>query len=183
MIQNRSYTLLTAAFALSVAILALPLTARAQSACGALTPGDSEGPFYKAGAPVRANLAEADSTAEKMVLTGRVLSADCHPVANASLDFWQVNDKGEYDSAGYRYRGVVVTDDLGRYKLETNLPPPYSGQPRHIHVKVQRIGAPALTTRLYFPGESRNTPRALVLKMERHPGVRVATFDFVVKGK
>jgi protocatechuate 3,4-dioxygenase beta subunit len=164
-------------------LLGVPAVALAQSQCGAPTPGDIEGPFYKAGAPVRANFVEAGSKAEKMVLTGVVLSADCKPVANASLDFWHADERGEYDSAGYRYRGIVTTDLLGRYRLETNLPPPYADRPRHIHVKVQRIGGAALTTQLYFPGESRGAPRALVMKMERRADGRFASYDFVIAGK
>ena len=139
-----------------------------------------EGPFYKAGAPLRASLVEPGSTAEKMILSGIVRSADCRPLANVSLDFWHADDKGEYDGSGHRYRGVVTTDALGRYRLETNLQPPYMGRPRHIHVKVQRIGARALTTQLYFPGEARDAPRALVVKMERRPEGRLATYDFVL---
>ena len=139
-----------------------------------------EGPFYKAGAPLRASLVEPGSTAEKMLLSGTVRSADCRPLANVSLDFWHADDKGEYDGSGHRYRGIVTTDALGRYRLETNLPPPYMGRPRHIHVKVQRIGARALTTQLYFPGEARDAPRALVVRMERRPEGRFATYDFVL---
>ena len=166
--------------ALIATAMALPFVARGQPGCGAPTPADIEGPFYKAGAPLRSTLVEAGSTAEKMVLAGTVRSADCKPLANVSLDFWHADDKGEYDNAGYRYRGIVTTDALGRYRLETNLPPPYSGRPRHIHVKLQRVGAPALTTQLYFPGEARDAPRALVVKMERRPEGRTATFDFVI---
>lgn len=173
MVQQRRRYLLAA-------VLVLPFAARGQPACGAPTPEDIEGPFYKAGAPMRANLVEAGSKAERMVLTGTVRAADCKPLANASLDFWHADEKGEYDLAGYRYRGIVTTDGQGRYRLETNLPPPYSGRPRHIHVKVQRVGGRALTTQLYFPGESRDAPRALVVKMERRAGERQATFDFVL---
>jgi protocatechuate 3,4-dioxygenase beta subunit len=165
---------------LALVLLFIPFAALGQASCGAPTPADIEGPYYKAGAPLRASLLEAGSTAEKMVLTGTVRSADCKPVANASLDFWHADEKGAYDSAGYRYRGIVVTDSLGRYRLETILPPPYTGRPRHIHVKVQRIGVPALTTQLYFPGESRDAPRALVVRMERRTDGRNASFDFVL---
>lgn len=161
--------------------LCLPLAAFAQGGCGAPTPADIEGPFYKAGAPLRTNFIEAGSTAEKMLLTGVVRSPDCKPLASVSLDFWHSDDKGGYDQAGYRYRGIVTTDALGRYRLETNLPPPYAGRPRHIHVKLQRIGAPGLTTQLYFPGEAHDAPRALVVKMERRPDERTATFDFVLR--
>lgn len=166
---------------LLIAMLALPFAARGQVGCGAPTPDDIEGPFYKAGAPIRANLVEAGSKAERMVLTGSVLAADCKPLANVSLDFWHADGRGEYDNAGYRYRGIVTTDSQGRYRLETNLPPPYSGRPRHIHVKVQRLGGRVLTTQLYFPGESRAAPRALVVKMERRADGRTASFDFVLQ--
>ena len=165
--------------ALIGAALALPFAARGQS-CGMPTPEDVEGPFYKAGAPARASLAEPGSKAEKLVLTGAVRWADCKPLASVMLDFWHADARGEYDNGGYRYRGVVATDAQGRYRLETNLPPPYSGRPRHIHVKLQRPGEKIFTTQLYFPGESRGADRALVVNMERSPGDLRATYDFVL---
>ena len=172
MIHLRRRTLLGAA-------LALPFAARGQS-CAAPTPEDIEGPFYKSGAPARANLAEAGSKAEKLILTGAVRWADCKPLAGVKLDFWHADARGEYDNTGYRYRGVLTTDAQGRYRLETNLPPPYSGRPRHIHVKLQRPGEKILTTQLYFPGESRGADRDLVVKMQRGQGDLNATYDFVL---
>ena len=163
-----------------VLLLCLPWAAFGQAPCGAPTPEDIEGPFYKAGASARASLVEPGSKAEKLVLTGVVRSADCKPLARVTLDFWQADDKGAYDNAGYRYRGVVRTDAGGRYRLETILPPPYMGRPRHIHVKVQRPGGRVLTTQLYFPGESRNENAALVVKMAPGEGGRAAAFDFVL---
>jgi protocatechuate 3,4-dioxygenase beta subunit len=139
-----------------------------------------EGPFYKAGAPARTSLVEPGSKAEKLVVSGRVLSADCKPLAGVKLDFWQADAEGAYDNAGYRYRGVVTTDAEGRYRLETNMPPPYMGRPRHIHVKVLLPGGAPLTTQLYFPGEVRGADRALVVKMGSSGGVRTAGFDFVL---
>jgi protocatechuate 3,4-dioxygenase beta subunit len=154
--------------------------AHAQVPCGAPTPVDMEGPFYKAGAPARASIAEAGSKAEKLLLSGVVRSADCKPLAGVKLDFWQADAEGAYDNRGYRYRGVVHTDAEGRYRLETNLPPPYMGRPRHLHVKLQRPGGKVLTTQLYFPGESRGADPALVVKLERRDGVQAASFDFVL---
>ncbi len=163
-----------------LALLLVPVAALGQSACGDPTPADIEGPFYKAGAPARASLAEAGSKAEKLVLSGVVRSADCKPLANVSLDFWHADPAGEYDNRGYRYRGVVTTDAEGRYRLETNLPPPYMGRPRHIHVKLQRPGGPVLTTQLYFPGEARRENPALVVKLVPGQQGRASVFDFVL---
>ena len=139
-----------------------------------------EGPFYKAGAPVRASLVEAGSKAEKLVLSGVVRSQNCKPLASVKLDFWHADASGDYDNAGYRYRGVVSTDADGRYRLETNLPPPYMGRPRHIHVKLQAPGGRVLTTQLYFPGEARGADPALGVKITRGEGALAALFDFVL---
>jgi protocatechuate 3,4-dioxygenase beta subunit len=162
--------------ALLLAGLAYPFVARGQQSCGLPTPADMEGPFYKAGAPLKANLVEAGSKAEKLVVAGLVLSISrCEPLRGVRLDFWHADDKGVYDAAGFRYRGVVETDAQGRYRLETNLPPPYMGRPRHIHVKLRD-----LTTQLYFPGEARGADRSLVVKVGPSGPIRTVMFDFVL---
>ena len=166
--------------ALLSCVLGLPTAAFGQAQCGAPTPGDIEGPFYKSGAPKRASLVEPGSKAEKLVLSGVVRSPDCRPLANILLDFWHADANGAYDNRGYRYRGVVTTDAQGRYQLETNLPPPYSGRPRHIHVKLQRPGGRVFTTQLYFPGEARSENPALVVRMATADGAGRASYDFVL---
>ncbi len=166
-------------------------TAQGQAPPGACTPNSrptpsqTEGPYYKAGSPQRTSLIETGITGTKITLTGFVFSTDCRPVAHARLDFWQANDKGEYDNAGYRLRGHQFTDDAGRYSLETILPGLYPGRTRHIHVKVQAPNRPALTTQLYFPGEPRNQSdgifnQSLIVTMREGPAGKVATFDFIV---
>jgi len=106
-----------------------------------------------------------------------VLSAGCKPVANALLDFWHADERGEYDEGGFRYRGHQFTDAQGRWRLETIVPAVYPGLTRHIHVKVQPPGGRVLTTQLYFPEEAANKrdglfSDSLLLKNN--------TFDFVV---
>ena len=81
---------------------------------------------------------------------------DCRPIARALLDFWQADDKGDYDNAGYRLRGHTFSDTTGRYGIETILPGLYPGRTRHIHVKVTAPNQPTLTTQLFFPNEARN---------------------------
>jgi protocatechuate 3,4-dioxygenase beta subunit len=165
---------------LLLAALALPFAALGQANCGKPTPADIEGPFYKAGAPARASLTEPASKEDRLVLSGMVRATDCRPLSGVTLDFWHADADGSYDNSGYRYRGVVTTDAEGRYRLETNLPPPYSGRPRHIHVKLQRPGGKVLTTQLYFPGEARGADGALSVKMGRADGGLRANFDFVL---
>jgi protocatechuate 3,4-dioxygenase beta subunit len=155
--------------------------------CGeaGVTPPQTEGPFFKPRSPLRTSLLEPSMTGTRMVVRGRVLSTDCKPIAGALLDFWQADDRGEYDNAGNRMRGHQFADAEGRFTLETLVPAVYSGRTRHIHVKVQAPNQPVLTTQLYFPGEPANQrdpifTSVLVMKVEASAGGRVGTFDFVL---
>ena len=127
------------------------------------TPSETEGPFFTPNSPERTSLLEPGMPGTRIVLTGRVLSAGCQPVAGALLDFWHADDSGEYDNQGYRCRGHQFTDADGRYRLETVVPGLYPGRTRHFHVKVQPRGGRVLTTQLYFPGEARN-PRDFLFR-------------------
>jgi protocatechuate 3,4-dioxygenase beta subunit len=149
------------------------------------TPAQTEGPYYTPNTPERVSLLEPGMAGTKLVLTGYVLATDCTPVARALLDFWQADDQGQYDNAGYRLRGHQFTDDQGRYTLESVVPGLYPGRTRHIHVKVQAPNRPVLTTQLYFPGESRNRNDGifredLVMAVQDSADGKAASFDFVL---
>jgi len=177
--------LLAAAAALPLAPAALAQELPLTPACGPqaeLTPRLTEGPFYTPNTPRRSSLVEPGSGAERLVLAGRVVDARCRPVANALLDFWHCDEHGEYDNAGFRYRGHQHADAEGRFRLETVLPALYPGRARHIHVKVQPPGGRILTTQLYFPGDARDFlwRAELVVAMERRAQGRFASFQFIV---
>lgn len=151
------------------------------------TPPQTEGPYFKADSPERADLTEPGLTGTPLVVTGRVLGTDCRPVAAALLDFWHCDDAGHYDNAGYRLRGHQFADADGRWTLVTILPGQYPGRTRHIHVRVQAPGGALLTTQLYFPDEPGNATDgifdpALTMTLSDGPdGGRRGTFDFVVR--
>jgi protocatechuate 3,4-dioxygenase beta subunit len=155
--------------------LALPLQAFAQ-ACK-VTPRQTEGPFFKPASPRRARLEESAT----LIVTGRVVGQDCKPLAHALLDFWHADEHGDYDNAGFRFRGHQFTDGEGRYRLETILPGSYPGRTRHIHVKLQARGGRVLTTQLYFPGETGNARDGLFREelMVRPGKPGSVAFDFV----
>jgi protocatechuate 3,4-dioxygenase beta subunit len=145
----------------------------------------TEGPFYTPKTPERTSLIEPGVSGTKLVVTGFVLTTACKPVAGALLDFWQADDKGEYDNAGYKLRGHQFADDQGRYSLETIVPGLYPGRTRHIHVKVQAPNQPILTSQLYFPGEARNQSDGifqpeLLMNVQDAADGKMATFDFVL---
>jgi protocatechuate 3,4-dioxygenase beta subunit len=118
------------------------------------TPEQTEGPYFTPNSPERASLRESGIGGAALVVEGFVLSTACQPVAGALVDFWQCDDAGNYDNAGYRLRGHQFTDSAGRYRLETIVPGIYPGRTRHIHVKVQAPNRPVLTTQLYFPTDA-----------------------------
>ena len=145
----------------------------------ALTPAQTEGPYYTPNTPERASLIESGMGGTKLIITGYVLTTDCQPIANAWLDFWQADSNGDYDNAGYRLRGHQFTDSQGRYYLETILPGLYSSRPiEHIHVKVRPEDGAEVTSQLYFPDQP---VEGLTVTVEERDGYFVGYFNFVVQ--
>ncbi len=150
-----------------------------------VTPAQTAGPFYTPNTPERTSLLESGMGGTKLALTGSVVDTACQPIAGALLDFWQADDRGEYDNVGYRLRGHQFADAAGAYALETVVPGLYPGRTRHIHVRVQAPNQPVLTTQLYFPAEPRNARDfgfrpALLLDMRDADDGKAATFNFVL---
>lgn len=152
------------------------------------TPPQTEGPYFTPNSPERSSLLEPGMPGRRLNVTGTVLTTDCRPVAGALIDFWQADDAGAYDNAGYRLRGHQFADADGRYALETVVPGLYPGRTRHIHVKVQAPNGMVLTTQQYFPDEPRNARdgiyrRELEMAVTENPdGSLSAAFDYVLAG-
>ena len=153
------------------------------------TPSQTEGPMYLANPPQRSNfrMDTANVGGEPVLLAGRVLTPDCKPIANARVNVWHTDAKGNYDmTKTYTSRGYMLTDGEGRFQFETILPAIYTGRTAHIHVKITPPGGKTLTTQLYFPNEATNKgdaifdPRLLV-KLDKTPQGKRASFDFVVE--
>src|SRR3954447_4083949 len=93
----------------------LQLTPAVADADEALTPAQTEGPYFKRDSPERWSLLETDTAGTRLVITGRVLDRFAQPQAAALLDFWQADDAGNYDNVTFRLRGHQFTDDNGVY--------------------------------------------------------------------
>jgi protocatechuate 3,4-dioxygenase beta subunit len=177
------------ALPLAVAVAGTETTLAATPACAdddEPTVEQTEGPYFTPRSPRRRVLRTSGTRGTPFLLTGRVLTTRCRPIANAQLDFWQADANGVYDNRGYRLRGHQRTDALGRYRLETVVPGLYPGRTRHIHVKAQAPRRPVLTTQLYFRGERGNAsdgifvPELLVRSLRKANGRWSASFDFVL---
>jgi protocatechuate 3,4-dioxygenase beta subunit len=145
----------------------------------------TEGPYFKPSSPQRADLVEPGTKARLVEISGQVLTHSCRPVERALVDLWHADERGEYDNAGFRYRGHLFTEDEGHYRFRTILPALYPGRTRHYHIKVQAPERPVLTTQLYFPGEPANKRdglfrRDLAMLITEAPDGLAARFDFVL---
>ena len=105
------------------------------------TRADSLGPFYEPGAPRRAKVGNG------YLLSGVVRSTrNCRPLTGARVEFWLAGPDGEYAD---RYRATVIAGRGGRYRFESHFPPPYSGRPSHIHIRVSAARHRTLVTQHY----------------------------------
>jgi hydroxyquinol 1,2-dioxygenase len=159
------------------------------------------GPFYWEGAPDLprgSNLAQGVK-GEPTFYSGRVLSADGEPLANALLDIWSGDGDGDYDmqipgETGMKARGRIRTDAEGRYWFRsirpTFYPVPTDGpvgrmlrkmgrhpyRPGHIHMIVSAPGYRPVTTHLFVAGSKYldsdavfGMKESLVAQFDRHP--------------
>lgn len=158
-----------------------------------VTPAVADAPSFKAGSPARTSLVEPGAPGTRLVLSGSVSGVTCGFIKGAKLDFWQADARGNYDQAGYRFRGHQVTDANGRYRLETIVPGPNGARTRLVNVRIDVAEKGSLTTQVFFPDEPTNARdhafRAeLVMKpalpagSPPNPGgaPRSATFDFLL---
>ncbi|MCW5805864.1 MAG: dioxygenase [Deltaproteobacteria bacterium] len=159
-------------------------------ACGAATVDQIEGPFYKPRAPHRLAIANDREPGERLVITGTVKSTRCAPLAKAELDIWHADARGDYDNDGYHLRGILATDEQGRFELRSIVPGRYLNgkryRPSHLHVKLRAHGCEELTTQLYFANDPYldGDPfmhSSLVMPHRTAGGVRRAAFDFVLQ--
>jgi hydroxyquinol 1,2-dioxygenase len=159
------------------------------------------GPYYWEGAPelpLGANLA-VDVKGEPAYYSGRVLSSDGTPIANAVLDIWSGDGEGTYDmqmegDVGMKARGRIRTDAQGRYSFRSikpeYYPVPTDGpvgrmlnkmgrhpmRPGHIHMIVSAAGHHPITTHLFAAGSKYidsdavfGVKESLVTPFAKHP--------------
>lgn len=106
------------------------------------TPPDMLGPFYVPGAPERSQVGVGGYVVRGVVRD----SSTCQPVPGAQIEFWLVNEAGEYADS---HRATVFADSEGAYHFESNRPIGYAGRPPHIHVRATAPGFQELVTQIY----------------------------------
>jgi len=157
-------------------LLALGLAAGTASAAAAetrapklnpgpkLTPAVTEGPYYLAASPVRADIREG-LPGVTVELRFHVFDETGAPLPGARVDVWHCDAQGRYSGFGdapgreppaalkaARFlRGVQPVDGGGMAVFQTVYPGWYEGRTTHIHYKVWLGGRSLLTSQVFLP--------------------------------
>jgi catechol 1,2-dioxygenase len=180
------------------------------------TKGSILGPYYLPDAqrlPATAALpARPDEAGTPLLFTGQVRDLDGNPISGAELDIWHADEQGYYsgfapDIPEGNLRGVVVTDEEGRFAISTIQPAPYQiptdgptgklitaagwhpWRPAHLHLIVRANGHRPITTQLYFQGgewldsdvAEATKPELVLDPQDQGDGTLTATYDFVLE--
>jgi len=105
-----------------------------------------------------------------IVFEGTVVKRDGKSCAGVKMQLWQADGlHGRYDherfrseaptDPGFGYYGKVITDEEGRYRYRTIIPPPYPAGPgwhrsRHVHLAILASGEAPLCTELHFASDA-----------------------------
>jgi protocatechuate 3,4-dioxygenase, beta subunit len=108
---------------------------------------------------------------ERIIVSGRVLDENSHPLPNTLIEVWQANAAGRYLHSSDQHNapldpnftgcGHTLTDSEGRYRFVTIRPGEYpwgnhynAWRPAHVHFSVFGPAfATRLVTQMYFPGD------------------------------
>lgn len=115
------------------------------------TPPNSLGPFYKRLAPRSDLLRAPGDPGLPLSVSGQVFDPRGDVLPDATIEVWQANHFGSYDTEGYRYRAKLSLDSSGSYKFDSVMPGHYPDRVcQHIHYLVAALGHKTLVTELYF---------------------------------
>jgi len=172
--KRQEFILLSDVLGLSMMVVAL----NHKTAPGA-TEATVLGPFFAHGAPEFEYGADlrvgASLKGEDTWVSGRILSTDGKPVANATLDIWQAKADGIYDvqepDSEFELRGRVKANAKGEYAFKTYKPKfygvPTDGpvgellramgrhpmRPAHMHAIVSAPGYQQVITHVFVEGD------------------------------
>lgn len=150
------------------------------------TPAVAHDATYKAGAPVRASLVETGVIGVPLAFSGTVTGVTCGRIKGATVELWQADAHGVYDTIGFRLRGKQLTDAQGQFAFQTIVPGDAAARARHLGVHVVVPGKTEFWTELFFPDTPKNASdrrfkKELLLKTLAAPsGHQAVAYDIVL---
>ncbi len=114
---------------------------------------------------------EGEPLGERIVVSGRVIDSDGHPVRHTLVEVWQANASGRYAHPADQHPapldphftgvGRCLTAADGTYRFQTVKPGPYpwknhhnAWRPAHIHFSLFGTDfTQRMVTQMYFPGD------------------------------
>ncbi|KAJ9116766.1 hypothetical protein QFC24_006657 [Naganishia onofrii] len=126
----------------------------------------------------------SEGKGEYMLVLGKVVDTEGNPVKGVTMETWETDDTGMYDTQhdgqfAVDCRGQLKLDDDGLYKFRAVRPVPYpipndgpvgdllqklnrhEYRPAHLHMMLSAPGFEPLTTALYFEGDPFITRRVI----------------------
>lgn len=108
---------------------------------------------------------QADEAGARLLLTGRVVDARGRPIAGAAVTVYNADAAGLYNPANSptrvpRIRGVVQSDEQGRFQVLTVKPGAYpdKSEPAHVHIEALSSGYRVGYRAIWFEGDPLITP-------------------------
>jgi protocatechuate 3,4-dioxygenase, beta subunit len=160
----------------------------------ALTPAQTEGPFYPDKLPLDTDndllIVNDDLTPAVGAVTwlsGRILDRRGQPIRNALVEIWQCDNNGAYLHTGtgnaekkdkhFQGFGRFLTGSSGEYLFRTIRPVPYPGRTPHVHYAVKLKGKKEFVTQCYIKGHEGN-PKDGIWKGLPEKGRDLVTIPF-----
>lgn len=163
-INRRGFIKTSALFAIAVSA---PVFVACKDDSGTLPPAEEAckttddilGPFYKAGAPVREDIAPESSSGTPLLIEGKVFGSCDLLLENALVEIWNANDEGQYDTSNqYLFRGQYKTTADGGYRFRSIIPGKYLNgaiyRPSHLHFRITAPDHQELVSQIYFKDDS-----------------------------
>ena len=141
-----------------------------------------------------------DEPGDVLIFSGIIKDVDGNPLANTEVDMWQCDSNGNYSGfeegiPAENLRGILYTDDEGRFEVQTVVPGDYgiptdgpTGEflkwidshpyrPAHLHFLFKPENGDPLISQVFFEGNqyldndvAQGVRGTLITKLEKHDG-------------
>lgn len=124
-----------------------------------------------------------EASGQRLILMGQLRDKHCMPIANATIELWQVDPYGKWILAtpadiatpnpAFAGAGRTYTDSDGRFSFITAFPGTIKDRAPHLNLRVDAASFPSFSTVLYFANDNRNPTDEVLKKISKEARDRV----------